>query len=110
MNDLIKQLLGFYPTFLPDAKQEMITSFYIYRKDELIPENIISQNEFFSKDEYKKADHHFEGTFDNTGTFTGEVSIYGKKFNYTQPWQNSKARIPKCGSFKIRIGFFQGKL
>lgn len=109
LNDLIKQLLGFYPTFLPDAKQEMITSFYIYRKDELIPENIISQNEFFSKDEYKKADHHFEGTFDNTGTFTGEVSIYGKKFNYTQPWQNSKGRIPKCGSFKIRIGFFQGK-
>lgn len=109
LNDLIKQLLGFYPTFLPEAKQEMLTSFYIYRKDELILQNIISQNEFFSKDEYKKADHHFEGTFDNAGTFTGEVSIYGKKFNYTQPWQNSKGRIPKCGSFKICIGFFQGK-
>ena len=109
LNDLIKQLLGFYPTFLPDAKQEMLTSFYIYRKDELIPENIISQNEFFSKDEYKKADHHFEGSFDKNGTFTGEVSIYGKKFNYSQVWQNSNGRIPKCGAFKIRIGFFQGK-
>lgn len=109
LNDLTKQLLGFYPSFLPDEKQEMLTSFYIYRKDELIPENIISQNEFFSKDEYKKADHHFEGAFDKNGTFTGEVSIYGKKFNFTQVWQNSKGRIPKCGAFKIRIGFFQGK-
>lgn len=109
LSDLTKQLLGFYPTFLPDAKQEMITSFYIFRKDTLIPENIISQNEFFSKDEYKKADHHFEGTFDKNGTFEGEVSIYGKKINYKQIWQNSNGRTPKCGAFKIYIGFFQGK-
>lgn len=109
LNDLTKQLLGFYPTFLPDEKQEMLTSFFIYRKDTLIPDNIISQNDFFSKDEYKKADHHFEGMFDKNGTFTGNVSIYGKKFKYTQAWQNSSGRIPKCGAFKIRIGYFQGK-
>lgn len=109
LNDLTKQLLGFYPTFLPDAKQEMLTSFYIFRRNALIPDNIISQNSFFSKKEYEKADHHFEGSFDQNGTFTGEVSIYGRKFNYTQPWQNSHGRIPKCGSFKIYIGFFQGK-
>lgn len=109
LSDLTKQLLGFYPTFLPDVKQEMLTSFYIYRKNTLIPDNIISQNEFFSLEDYKKADHHFEGEFDENGTFSGDVSIYGKKFPYKQVWTNSHGRIPKCGSFKIHIGFFQGK-
>lgn len=109
LNDLTKQLLGFYPTFLPDEKQEMLTSFYIFRKDSLISDNIISQNEFFSKDEYKKADHHFEGFFDKNGTFEGDVSIYGKKISFRQVWKNSNGRTPKCGPFKIRIGFFQGK-
>lgn len=109
LNDLIKQLLGFYPSFLPESKQEMQTSFFIFRKDTLIPYNILSEYLFFSKEDYGKADHHFEGSFDEKGTFSGEVSIYRKKFEFTQTWRSSNGRHPKCGPFKIRIGFFQGK-
>lgn len=110
IGDLQKQLLGFYPSFLDDVKPVMNTSFYIYREGTLIPDNIIGQQNFFSDKEYKKADHHFEGRFDENGTFDGKVSIYGKLFDFKQAWKNSNGRKPKCGPFKIRIGFFQGKL
>lgn len=109
ISDLQKQLLGFYPVFLEEIKCEMRTSFNIYRKDEFFPQNILGTYEFFSPTEYKKADHHFEGTFDENGTFTGTVSIYGKKINYSTPWKSFTGQKSKCGSFAIRIGFFQGK-
>lgn len=109
LGDMQKQLLGFYPSFLNEVKKEMETAFFIYRKNSLFPEDIINSNEFFSINDYAKADHHFEGEFDENGTFHGTISIYGKKTNYEKPWISSYGRTPKCGKFKIRIGFFQGK-
>lgn len=109
LNDLQKQLLGFYPSFLTDIKPEMTTSFFIYRKDSLLPEDIISANEFLNTKDYEIADHHFEGKFDVVGTFHGKISIYDQSFDIDIPWTNSYGRIPKCGSFEIRIGYLQGK-
>lgn len=109
LNDLQKQLLGFFPTFIPGNQQDMITSLFIYRKDEFLPEDIISPHEFLTIKDYEKTDHHFEGCFDNQGTFKGKISIYGKVFEQEIPWKNSYGRKPKCGPFEIRIGFLQGK-
>ena len=109
LNDLQKQLLGFFPTFIPGHQQGMITSLFIYRKDEFLPEDVISPNEFLSEKDYEKADHHFEGLFDSEGTFKGKISIYGQVFEQVIPWKNSYSRKPKCGPFQIKIGFLQGK-
>lgn len=109
LNDLQKQLLGFFPTFIPGNQQDMITSLFIYRKDEFLPEDIISPYEFLTVKDYEKADHHFEGAFDALGTFKGKISIYGQAFEQEIPWKNSYGRKPKCGPFEIRIGFLQGK-
>jgi hypothetical protein len=109
INDLRKQMLGFYPVFLKDYKPIMSTSFNIYRKDTLLPDDIIAQNEFFSVSDYEKGDHHFEGKFDGKGYFKGIVTIYGKKYPFDTPWMNSSGRIPKCGPFEIRMAYFQGR-
>lgn len=109
LNDLQKQLLGFFPTFIPGKQQEMLTSMFIYRKESLLPEDIISPYVFLSVKDYEKADHHFEGKFDSNGTFKGKISIYGRVFDQEIPWTNSYGRVPKCGPFEIRIGFLQGK-
>ncbi len=109
LNDCVKQLLGFYPTFIKDLKPAMETSFNIYRKNELYPVNLISDNEFFSPSDYAKADHHFEGRFDKRGTFKGTISIYGKKIDYSIPCSDSYNQNPKCGPFNIQIAYFQGR-
>ena len=110
LNDLQKQLLGFSPIFLSDYKKEMDTSFWVYRKNELFPErNILGENEFFSTQDYEKGDHHFEGEFDENGHFVGTVSIYGKTMPYEISWRSAHGRKPRCGNFKIKIAYFQGK-
>ncbi|HAW53259.1 MAG TPA: ATP-binding protein [Flavobacteriales bacterium] len=105
---LRKLLLGFSNTMLPDTKPPVSTAFRYWRTNEQ-SYDLISEEEFFTPEDFKAIDHYIEGTFDENGQFSGTVSIYGKKkFKHVIPWTKGIGTPISCGSFKIKFGYVQG--
>ena len=101
---LQKALLGFANTMTPSAPPAVIrTTFRDHRTDDYF-DNLVSDGEFFSVDDFRNADHRFAGEFDNFGQFTGDIHIYGERIDrHVIPWRNPRGRPTRCGPF--RIGF-----
>jgi len=106
---LLKALLGFTNTMFPDSPDPVIkTSFRDHKTDEYFIDHI-SENEFWTSEEYKSADHHISGEFDDYGQFKGSIKVYGKEFlDHIVNWKGNNGLKTKCGSFKFRIAYFQG--
>ena len=107
---LLKALLGFSNTMFPDSKVPSIkTSFRDHKTDEYF-EDIISENQFWTPDEYSIADHHIVGRFDEFGQFKGTVKVYGNEYcDHIVNWNGNKGLRTKCGPFKINFAYFQGE-
>ena len=71
--------------------------------------NLIGSRNFFVPEEFKKADHHFTGQFDEYGQFTGTVRIYGETKPFVCNWQEGRGRAIKCGSFSIDFAYVMGR-
>lgn len=101
---LQKALLGFANTMTPDASPPVIqTAFRDHKTDDYF-DDLVSDGEFFTIEEFRNADHQFVGTFDDFGQFTGEIRIYGEPIErHVVPWGNPRRRKTRCGPF--RIGF-----
>ena len=108
---LIKMLIGFTNTMTPDAPEPRIKARFRDHKTEEYSNDLIEDQEFFTPEEFQKGDHHVKGDFDEYGNFSGEISVYGKKFiNYVIPWKEAKGRKTLCGPFKINLAYAQGSL
>lgn len=106
-----KMLLGFQNTMTPDHPETMIdVTFRDYRSDDGSYVNIIDDKEFFTTEEFEKADHHIIGKFDKYGQFEGTVRIYGDKvYNHRVNWRDNHYRETACGPFSIQIAYVQGE-
>jgi signal transduction histidine kinase len=106
---LRKALLGFTNTMLPDSPKPVIeTSFRDHKSDEFF-EDIISTDEFWTPQEFEKADHHISGEFDEFGQFKGSIKVYGKEFNdHIVNWKGNSGLKTLCGKFKIKLAYFHG--
>lgn len=109
-SSLEKALLGFSNVMTPDHEKPVIqTAFRDHKRIDDVTD-IIDEGGFFSPAEFKNADHHFSGQFDEYGQFDGEVSVYqGDAKLYKIPWAGSKGRKTQCGPFKVNIAYIQGK-
>lgn len=107
---LKKNLIGFCNTMLPDAPVPAITiAFRDHRADGTINDLINPEQEFFTPADFKMADHHFDGEFDEYGQFNGTISIYGGKvIKYTLSWKGAKGRRTNCGPFRLKMAYVQG--
>ena len=74
---LKKALMGFSNTMVPCSSSVVHTTFRDHKSDE-ISEELISENEFFTPEEFEDTDHRVRGKFDEFGQFRGEISIYGE--------------------------------
>ncbi|CAG5012229.1 hypothetical protein DYBT9275_05133 [Dyadobacter sp. CECT 9275] len=109
-SSLEKALLGFSNVMTPDHEKPVIqTAFRDHKRiDDVI--DIIDERGFFSPTEFRNADHHFSGQFNEYGQFDGEVSVYQEGAReYKIPWAGSKGKKTQCGPFKINIAYIQGK-
>jgi len=105
-SQLLRHLLGFSNTITgetPIIKAE----FRDHHLDEY-PEELIGPGNFWLPDEYEKADHHFTGTFDEFGQFTGTVRVFGEEKPFVCNWAEGRGRSTKCGPFTIDFAAFQG--
>lgn len=103
---LERNLLGFSNT-MTGEKPVILTRFRDHHLDEE-PEELIGPRNFFLSEEYEKADHHFTGTFDEYGQFSGTVRVYGENKPFVCNWIEGRGRHTKCGPFSIDFAYVQG--
>lgn len=106
---LTKMLLGFTNTMTPNHPVAQIKTAFRDHKSDDAAEELIGEEGFFTPDEFKNADHHIEGRFDEYGQFLGTVTIYGEESNdHVVAWEAAKGRKTECGSFRINVAYVQG--
>ncbi|HEX3359421.1 MAG TPA: ATP-binding protein [Solirubrobacterales bacterium] len=100
--ELTTTLIGFMNTMSPDSPPPRLqTGFRVHRQGEPT-EDLIAPGDFFTPEEFRKADHHIEGRFDEEGVFEGTVSIYGaepEKFRVVWPGDGWL----ECGPFGLSL-------
>ncbi len=104
-----KFLLGFCnSTFLEEPPPPIRTTFRYWPSD-ADNEDLISDREFFTKDELDSADHRIFGKIDEFGQFLGSVRVYEEVTeDYVIPWQQEGGRKTVCGPFNIEFGYVHG--
>lgn len=108
--DFERLLIGFTNTMLPGAASfPMKASFFVHRPTRA-PEDLIAPNVFWEPEDFALVDHDIEGDFDETGRFTGSVSVYGQApTEHVVVWPATAGGRPtRCGPFRVRIGYLQG--
>lgn len=108
-SQLTKMLIGFTNTMTPEASEPRIKASFRDHKTDDFDEELISDKEFFTPEEFRKADHHFKGVFDEYGQFKGTINVYGEEMGeHVVPWDGAKGRKTSCGPFKINVAYVQG--
>jgi signal transduction histidine kinase len=106
--DITSTLIGFSNTMARGRPPRIRTSF----RDHNTPEtfvDLINPANFFTHEEFKTADHHFEGEFNEFGQFTGRVTIYEKKpVKHEVSWGGNKPPRTECGPFRLNLAYVQG--
>ncbi|TGZ12034.1 ATP-binding protein [Streptomyces rhizosphaericola] len=103
---LFKLLAGFSNTMATDAREPEMRTSFVVRTDDGVATNILDGDEFFDRSDFKRADHEFSGTFDEYGTFHGQVSIYrADPIDHVIPWKAGRGAPTQCGPFRIHFGY-----
>ncbi|MCY3674355.1 MAG: ATP-binding protein [Paracoccaceae bacterium] len=104
---LQRALLGFSNTMIPKSDSPIKTGFRDHKTEEYF-DDLISDDEFFTPEEFENADHQIRGEFDKFGQFIGEISIYGEILNnHVIPWKGSYGVPTECGPFRINFAHFE---
>ena len=106
---LQKMLLGFSNTMMPNNPSPVIETAFRDHKRDGRTIDLISKQEFFTPNEFRSADHHFEGVIDEYGEAKGTLSIYGTEpdeFRFEFPEGYGKKTL--CGPFSVRFVYVQG--
>ena len=106
---LQKALLGFTtPSFANGGRRVIRTAFRDHSTDGTC-DDLIGDNEFFTRYDYDNADHQISGRFDRYGQFKGSVSVYGETArDHVINWSGGKGRPTACGPFHIRFAAIEG--
>lgn len=99
---LTKALLGFTNTMVPGHPEPAIRAAFRDHKTDEVPDDLITDGEFFTPEEFRNADHNVTGTFDAYGQFRGDISIYGEVVEgHVIPWRGAGGGPTACGPFRI---------
>ncbi len=106
---LIKMLIGFVNTMTAEQRPTIDARFRDHGLDGIVTERIAG-SAFFTPEEFRQADHHVTGAFDEFGQFRGRVQVYGgEALDYLLPWPDAAGRPLRCGPFSINFGYVQGE-
>ena len=107
---LKKNLVGFCNTMIPGAPVPAVqVAFRDHRHDGSVHDLVAPDEGFFTPSDFRSADHHFEGEFDEFGQFSGQIQIYGgKPIRYILAWPGGRGRQTRCGPFRLKMAYIQG--
>ena len=107
---LMKALLGFANTMSIEKREPVIRTAFRDHKSDVPCDDLITDREFFTREEFRNADHQVTGRFDEHGQFVGRVAIYGDTIeNHVIPWRNPDGRPTACGPFVISFAAIEGE-
>ena len=107
---LTKALVGFANTLALDQVDPVIRTAFRDHKSDDAADDIISEREFFTIEEFNNADHQVAGTFDEYGQFAGKISIYGTVIDkHIIPWRNPDGAPTACGPFRLSFAAIEGE-
>lgn len=107
---LQKSLLGFANTMTPEGGAPPIRTAFRNWIDDATYTEPVGQSEFFTPDDFNRADHRISGTFDASGRFSGTVTVYGeKRQKYSLPAKDTPSEFAACGPFSFEAAVVQGK-
>ena len=103
---LLKALLGFSNTMIPNAPPVRIKTSFRDHKTDYYYDDLIAIDEFWTPKEYDMADHHISGAFDEYGQFKGKIKVYDEVFNdHIITWMDNKGNKTSCGPFNVDIAY-----
>ena len=102
-NYLRSSLSGINNAFADERLFE--TSFWIH--DSAGKYDLISKQNFFTRDDIFDADHWLTGSFDEGGFFTGELQVFDRIIKLTFHPRRPPGHTP-YGPFKLEFGFMEG--
>ena len=106
---LKKALLGFSNTMTLNSHSVIHTAFRDHKTDE-VADDLIGEDEFFTPNEFRNADHRIHGRFDAFGQFRGQITIYGETIaDHVIPWGGGRGVATNCGPFSIDFAAFEGE-
>lgn len=106
---LRRMLVGFANTMTPGHRPPAVVTAFRDHYTEDALEDVISEAEFFTPEEFNAADHHICGDFDEFGQFVGTVSVYGREpQEYTVAWPSARGAMVRCGPFRLNLAYVQG--
>ena len=106
---MIKMLIGFTNTMTSEHNPLIEARFRDHGLDGIIRERIAGSS-FFTPGEFKDADHHVAGEFDEFGHFEGSVQVYGgDAVPYLLPSHEAGGKPLGCGPFRINFAYVQGE-
>lgn len=104
-----KVLLGFSNTMTPEHTHPPVEPRFRDHLGGNLLEERIAEDNFFTPDEFRSADHHVHGSFDTRGQFSGTIQIYGgSPVKYQVRWPNQRLEDTGCGPFAINFAYVQG--
>jgi len=107
--NMLRTLIGFNNTMFANEESPACEISFAALDGVGSKKTYFTDQEFFTPEDCKLADHYFDGSFDEIGNFEGTVSIFGEQHAYSLPWKESNGRITDCGPFTIRLGYLQGE-
>lgn len=107
-----KMLLGFTNTMTPNhPTPKILPAFRDYKGIENTYTDIFNKENFFNPEDFRIADHHFSGEFDEYGQFSGNVNVYKvEDYSHKILWSGNNYQKTECGPFKINVAYLQGEL
>lgn len=109
-SDLRKSLLGFTNTMTPETPEPPITVEFRYWPTNESFQELIGPRQFLTPAEFKTADHHIAGRFDEFGQFTGTVTVYDQEpIEHVVPWPKAVTKPTDCGPFDINVAYIMGR-
>ncbi|MFH6946008.1 ATP-binding protein [Flavobacterium sp. FlaQc-50] len=108
VEDIRTGLVGFFNEFKYDNDNTFLdTSFII--KDNTGERDFISNNSFFTLDDFNNSDHLIDGEFDEFGTFRGTIRIYNEIVtDYIYRPNKPINQKSSYGTFKLKLGYVPG--
>jgi signal transduction histidine kinase len=103
---LLKALLGFSNTMIPNAPPVRIQTSFRDHKTDNYYDDLIDADEFWTPQEYDMADHQISGIFDEYGQFKGKIKVYDELFtDHIVTWPDNRGNKTSCGPFNVDIAY-----